>query len=120
MACHELEFPCITRKKRKPEEEAGAGEADSKKPRQGSLTDAQKTDAPSDPKKTDDPKAGGDSAKTNGHVNGTTNGDAKKEVGHVDVYSVRQGGFFSAYRRIPANFPRIFDPLEIGTNLGRK
>ncbi len=71
---------CIIRKKRKPEEEAGAGEADSKKPRQGSLTDAQKTDAPSDP------KAGGDSATTNGHVNGTTNGDAKKEVGHVDVY----------------------------------
>ena len=62
---------CVVRKKRKPEDEAG--EADSKKPRQGSLTDAQKTDTPSDP------KAGGDAATPNGHVNGTTNGDAKKE-----------------------------------------
>ncbi len=31
-----------------------------------------------------------------------------------------QGGFFSAYRRISADFPQIFYPPEISSNLGRK
>ncbi len=38
----------------------------------------------------------------------------------VPYQVVLQGGFFSAYRRISADFPRISDPLEISTNLGRK
>ncbi len=39
----------------------------------------------------------------------------------VAQYSLlSQGGFFSAYRRISADFPRILDPPEISTNLGRK
>ncbi len=32
----------------------------------------------------------------------------------------KQGVFFSAYTRISADFPRIFYPPEISTNLGRK
>ncbi len=36
------------------------------------------------------------------------------------AHEVVQGGFFSTYRRISADFPRIFDPPEISTNLGRK
>ncbi len=36
------------------------------------------------------------------------------------MWLYEQGGFFSAYRRISADFPRIFDPPEISPNLGRK